>query len=151
MQDTYILGPSPAQINRDNGTSGNGAKSRTTNYGESIEHNCRSPLFRRPDVAQHAAGVGDRSGAEETSEEAGQEDGLNVSCGSRSESEASSNEVRNQYCGLASISLTPKLVTIPLALESKTNISLKGAQNSGPSPKPNRRKVVPSRETSAAT
>lgn len=123
MQDTYILGPSPAQINGDNGTSGNWAKSDTTNYRESIKHNCRSPLFRRPDVAQHAAGVGDRSGAEETSEEAGQEGGLSVSCGSRSESEASSNEVRNQYCGPASIYLTqrrPKKRSEPKSQQEKS-------------------------------
>lgn len=73
-----ITGPSPARIADGKSTSNNWADGWTTHERDGIAHHRNPPVFRRPDITQHAARRGDRGAAKESREETRYENRLNV-------------------------------------------------------------------------
>ena len=65
-------------MTRCNRTANDRRYGRSTNNGNGVAHHRHPTLLRRPDIEEHATSIGDWSAAEESSEEACEQDGLNI-------------------------------------------------------------------------
>lgn len=102
---THIFRPPPPQIALDNCTANDWPQNRPSHDGQCISDNGSTALFRRPDVAQHAARIRDGRGPENTSEEPRQHHRLNILGSCSAEGEYSGYEIRHEHSRFPSIHL----------------------------------------------
>ena len=67
---------------------------RSTNNSNGVAHHRHPTLLRRPYIEEHATSIGDWSAAEESSEKASKQDGLNILSSTCRKREDGSDKVR---------------------------------------------------------